>query len=61
MAFFFAMRRASLLETNHRLRRKAVSLPLFETFLRNRLSSCCWDSLFLSSTFVNWLFSFRYM
>src|SRR5687768_6194438 len=44
IAFFFSMRRCSLLETNQRLRRTVLNTPLFTTFLRNRLRSESWDS-----------------
>ena len=38
IAFFFSMRRCSLLETNQRLRRTVLKTPLLTTFLRKRLS-----------------------
>src|SRR5919106_4403433 len=38
IAFFFSMRRCSLLETNQRLRRTVLRTPLLTTFLRKRLS-----------------------
>src|SRR5687768_18378195 len=44
IAFFFSMRRCSLLETNQRLRRTVLKTPLLTTFLRKRLSSESWDS-----------------
>ena len=43
-AFFFSMRRCSLLETNQRLRRTVLRTPLFTTFLRKRLSRESCDS-----------------
>ena len=39
MAFFFAMRRSSDLETNHRLRRISLITPLLDTAFRKRLKS----------------------
>ena len=53
MAFFFAIRRCSLLDTNHRFRRMTLILPLLATFLRNRLNKFAWVSFGLSSTFAN--------
>jgi len=44
IAFFFSMRRCSLLETNQRLRRTVLNTPLFTTFFRKRLSRESWDS-----------------
>src|SRR6266487_4595202 len=44
IAFFFSMRRCSLLETNQRLRRTVLRTPLFTTFLRKRLSRESCDS-----------------
>src|SRR6185503_13235229 len=44
IAFFFSMRRCSLLETNQRLRRTVLNTPLLTTFLRKRLSKESWDS-----------------
>src|SRR5687768_15979550 len=44
IAFFFSMRRCSLLETNQRLRRTVLKTPLLTTFLRKRLRSESWDS-----------------
>src|SRR6185436_19216593 len=45
MAFFFSMRRTSLLETNQRLLRSWLSRPLRITFFLKRLKSCSCDSL----------------
>jgi hypothetical protein len=45
MAFFFARRRSSLLETYHRFLRKVVRMPLRATCLRNRLNKFSCDSL----------------
>ena len=50
IAFFFSMRRCSLLETNQRLRRTVLRTPLFTTFLRKRLSRESWDSPFRKFT-----------
>ena len=44
IAFFFSMRRCSLLETNQRLRRTVLNTWLLTTFLRKRLRSESWDS-----------------
>jgi hypothetical protein len=44
IAFFFSMRRCSLLETNQRLRRTVLKTPLLTTFLRKRLRRESWDS-----------------
>ena len=44
IAFFFSIRRSSLLEMNQRLRRTVLRTPLFTTFLRKRLSSESCDS-----------------
>jgi hypothetical protein len=44
IAFFFSMRRCSLLETNQRLRRTVLNTPLLTTFLRKRLSRESCDS-----------------
>jgi hypothetical protein len=44
IAFFFSMRRVSLLETNQRLLRTVLRIPLFTTFLRKRLSKESCDS-----------------
>src|SRR5215216_4694178 len=38
IAFFFSMRRCSLLETNQRLRRTVLKTPLLTTFLRKRFN-----------------------
>ena len=38
IAFFFSMRRVSLLETNQRLLRIVLRMPLLTIFLRKRLS-----------------------
>jgi hypothetical protein len=38
IAFFFSMRRVSLFETNQRLSRIVLNIPLFTIFLRKRLS-----------------------
>src|SRR3990172_10493614 len=46
------MRRSSLLDTNQRLRRTVLRIPLLATFLRNRLSSMSWLSLGRRSTVV---------
>ena len=50
MAFFLALRRSSLLETNHRRRRVSLKTPLWVTALRKRLSRLSWDSPDFSST-----------
>src|SRR6266487_5406543 len=50
IAFFFSMRRCSLLETNQRLRRTVLNTPLLTTFLRKRLSRESWDSPFRKFT-----------
>jgi hypothetical protein len=50
MAFFFALRRSSLLETNHRRRRVSLKMPLCVTALRKRLSRLSWDSPGFRST-----------
>ena len=42
--FFRSIRRCSLLETNHRLRRTVLRTPLLTTFLRKRFSSESCDS-----------------
>jgi len=44
MAFFFSMRRVSLLEMNQRLLRMVLNTPLLTTFLRKRLSKESCDS-----------------
>src|SRR5215216_3752650 len=44
IAFFFSMRRCSLLETNQRLRRTVLKTPLLTTFFRKRLSRESCDS-----------------
>ena len=59
IAFFLLMRRSSLLETNHRLRRTVLSMPLLATFFRKRLSSWSCDSFGRSVTEANCLTSFR--
>ena len=51
IAFFFWIRRNSLLEINQRLRRTVLRMPLFTTFLRKRLSNCSCDSLGCSFTY----------
>src|SRR5512145_3205900 len=53
IAFFFSMRRCSLLETNQRLRRTVLNTPLFTTFLRKRLSSESCDSPLRKFTLAN--------
>src|SRR5919108_5184586 len=53
IAFFFSMRRCSLLETNQRLRRTVLNTPLLTTFLRKRLSKESWDSPFRKFTPAN--------
>src|SRR5574341_1951044 len=52
MAFFFSMRRTSLLDTNQRLLRSCVRMPLRMTFFLKRLSSCSCDSFGRSVTEV---------
>ena len=44
IAFFFSMRRVSLLETNQRLLRMVLNMPLLTIFLRKRLSKESCDS-----------------
>src|SRR5687768_12090285 len=44
IAFFFSMRRCSLLETNQRLRRTVLRTPLLTTFLRKRFNRESCDS-----------------
>ena len=44
IAFFFSMRRVSLLETNQRLLRMVLRMPLLTIFLRKRLSNESCDS-----------------
>jgi hypothetical protein len=44
IAFFFSMRRVSLFETNHRLSRTVLKMPLFTIFFRKRLSKESCDS-----------------
>jgi hypothetical protein len=44
IAFFFSMRRVSLLETNQRLSRIVLKIPLLTIFLRKRLSRESCDS-----------------
>ena len=44
IAFFFSMRRVSLLETNQRLSRMELKIPLLTIFLRKRLSNESCDS-----------------
>jgi len=53
MAFFFSMRRISLLETNQRLLRSWLKMPLRMTFFLKRLSSCSCDSFGRKVTVVN--------
>src|SRR5512132_2895530 len=53
IAFFFSMRRCSLLETNQRLRRTVLNTPLLTTFLRNRLSKESCDSPLRKFTLAN--------
>jgi hypothetical protein len=60
MAFFFEMRRSSLFETNQRLRRTVLKIPLLATFLRKRLSSASCDSFGRRFTVVNFLTSLRF-
>ena len=50
IAFYFSIRRVSLLETNQRLRRTVLNTPLFTTFLRKRLGNESWDSPLLKLT-----------
>lgn len=57
MAFFFEIRRSSLFETNQRLRRTVLRIPLLATFLRKRLSSASCDSFGRRFTVVNYLTS----
>jgi hypothetical protein len=52
------MRRNSLFETNQRLRRTVLRIPLFATFLRKRLNNWSCDSLGRKFTDVNFLTSF---
>jgi hypothetical protein len=47
------MRRSSLFDTNQRFFRIALILPLLVTFLRNRPSNRCCDSLVRNTTLVN--------
>lgn len=58
MAFFFWMRRSSLLETCHRFRRTTLMVPDFATFLRNRFSRLSSDSLGINETWGSLLTSF---
>lgn len=51
VAFFFSMRRSSLLETNQRLRRTSAKTLLLVTSLLKRRSSCSGDSLERKMTF----------
>src|SRR5215211_4024254 len=53
IAFFFSMRRCSLLDTNQRLRRTVLKTPLLTTFLRKRLSRESWDSPLRKLTTAN--------
>jgi hypothetical protein len=53
IAFFFSMRRCSLLETNQRLRRTVLKTPLLTTFLRKRLSRESCDSPLRKFTTAN--------
>src|SRR5215208_1777246 len=53
IAFFFSMRRCSLLETNQRLRRTVLNTPLLTTFLRKRLSRESCDSPLRKFTLAN--------
>jgi len=53
IAFFFSMRRVSLLETNQRLLRMVLNMPLLTIFLRNRLSNESCDSPLRKCTEVN--------
>jgi hypothetical protein len=55
--FFFWMRRSSLFETNQRLRRTVLRMPLLATFLRKRLSSWSCDSFGRRLTVANVLTS----
>jgi len=57
MAFFFWIRRNSLFETNQRLRRTVLKIPLLATFLRKRLSNASCDSFGRKFTVVNFLTS----
>jgi hypothetical protein len=53
IAFFFSMRRVSLFETNQRLSRIVLNIPLFTIFLRKRLSKESCDSPFRKFTEAN--------
>src|SRR5215216_6881296 len=53
IAFFFSMRRCSLLDTNQRLRRTVLNTPLLTTFLRKRLSKESCDSPLRKFTLAN--------
>jgi len=53
IAFFFSMRRVSLLETNQRLSRMELKMPLLIIFLRKRLSSESCDSPLRKCTEAN--------
>ena len=59
MDFFFWMRRSSLLDTNQRLRRTVLKIPLLATFLRKRLSNWSCDSFGRKFTEVNLFISFH--
>jgi len=52
MAFFFSMRRCSLLEMNQRLLRMVLKMPLLMTFFRKRRSRLSCDSLLRKLTAV---------
>ena len=60
MAFFFAMRRCSLLEMNQRLLRIVLKIPLLTIFLRKRLSNESCDSPLRKFTEANEFTYFRY-
>jgi hypothetical protein len=60
IAFFFAIRRCSLLEMNQRLLRIVLRIPLLTIFLRNRLSRESWDSPFRKLTEANEFTYFPY-
>ncbi|OGO33893.1 MAG: hypothetical protein A2Z03_06960 [Chloroflexi bacterium RBG_16_56_8] len=60
IAFFFAIRRCSLLEMNQRLLRMVLRIPLLTIFLRNRLSNESWDSPLRKFTEANEITFFHY-
>ena len=60
IAFFFAIRRCSLLEMNQRLLRMVLKMPLLTIFLRKRLSRESWDSPLRKFTEANEITCFPY-